>query len=124
MPYSSDLASDAEIVFAKRLYEQRRARSAYFPSLAFTEPAWDILLYLFIRQGKKVTSREACEGSATNKTTALRYVDRLIEIGMIERFGCNIDRRVQFVSLTEKALEQMREYMAMPDAFERVTPYE
>jgi len=123
MKKPADLVVDAEIAFAQSLYEQRRARAAHFSDLAFTEPAWDILLYLFIRQREMVTSGHACAGSGTNRTTALRHLDRLEHIGMIKRCDCDEDARVQFISLTEYALCQMRGYINYPEASERVSEH-
>lgn len=123
MTNPAELVVDAEIAFAESLYEQRRARSTHFSDLAFTEPAWDILLYLFIRQREKVTSGRACAGSGTNRTTALRYLERLEHIGMIERCVCDEDARVQFISLTKYALRQMRGYINYPEASERVSEH-
>jgi len=71
------------------------------PSL-LGEPAWDILLDLFIRAaaGRPVSVTSSALASGVPSTTALRYFDRLEGKGMISRRKSPTDGRVTFVDLT------------------------
>ena len=70
----------------------------------FADPAWRIMLDLLIqRVGRKETSvSSACIASGGPSTSALRYLQAMIELGLIERTEDPQDRRRVFVALTEK----------------------
>jgi len=100
---------------ARATYAKRRKRSAIFgdPEL-FGEPAWDILLDLYIAQAeeKPVSVSSACIGSASPPTTGLRWLGVLAEQGLIEREHDPEDQRRVLVHLTEKGLGAMDEYFS------------
>ena len=68
-------AARNHLALARKAYALRRKRAALFgnPDL-FGEPAWDILLDLYIAagEGKPVSVSSACIGSAAPATTGLR----------------------------------------------------
>ena len=88
---------------ARQTYALRRKRAAIFgnPDL-FGEPAWDILLDLFIAQGegKKVSVSSACIGSAAPATTGLRWLGVLADEGLVVRENDPEDNRRVLVRLT------------------------
>ena len=71
---------------ASALNLRRRREQALGASL-FAEPAWDMLLDLYLRQseGLRTTVSSACLGSAAPPTTALRHMAILVERGLVER---------------------------------------
>lgn len=74
---------------ARSAYDLRRRRDmlfADFPGL-FGDPAWDMLLDLYIAEidARPVTVAQACAASAVAASTALRCLMLLIEQGLIER---------------------------------------
>jgi hypothetical protein len=87
---------------AEAVYQSRRRRSAYFADALFGEPAWDMLLDLFIQQGrrKRVQVTSACLASGVPATTALRWITVLEQEGLVQRVPGVHDRRTQFVELT------------------------
>jgi hypothetical protein len=100
---------------ARQAYATRRKRTAIFgnPEL-FGEPAWDILLDLYIAQseGKPVSVSSACIGSASPPTTGLRWLGVLAEHGLVVREqDCDDQRRV-LVRLTDRGIDAMDEYFA------------
>lgn len=101
---------------ARIIYRDRRVREDIFgdPGL-FGEPAWDLLLDLFIaaREGKQVPVTSACIGAAVPTTTALRWLSTLESAGLVVRENDARDARRVFVRLTDKA------YRTMIDYFER-----
>jgi len=63
------------VELARQTYDDRRRRNKIFQSEElFGEPAWDILLDLFIaaKERRRVSVTSACIGSAVPSTTALR----------------------------------------------------
>lgn len=101
--------------FARELYATRRRRTAIFdhPEL-FGEPAWDILLDLYIAHvdGKPVSVSSACIGSAAPPTTGLRWLGVLAEHDLILREHDPEDQRRVLVRLTERGLAAMDEFFA------------
>ena len=107
------------LTLARKTYALRRKRGAIFgnPDL-FGEPAWDILLDLFIAhaEGKSVSVSSACIGSAAPATTGLRWLGVLADEGLIERRPDPEDNRRVMVHLTPTGRAAMERYF---DAAER-----
>ena len=102
-------------VRAKRLYDERRRRAAVFGSddVLFGEPAWDILLDLFMAWSDRRTVRigDACIAAAVPKTTALRWLETLTERRLVERTSDRSDARSGIVCLTTRGIEVMTTYL-------------
>lgn len=98
---------------ARQAYALRRKRAAIFgnPEL-FGEPAWDILLDLYIShaEGKPVSVSSACIGSAAPATTGLRWLGVLAEEGLIVRENDVQDNRRVLVQLTRNGITAMERY--------------
>lgn len=100
---------------ARRTYRNRRTRGALFGDEAlFGEPAWDILLDLFIaaKEGKRVPVTSACIGAAVPTTTALRWLTILEERGLVLREADPSDARRIFVRLSTDAYAKLVAYFA------------
>lgn len=117
------LADDVHwLRWARRIYRNRRARGGIFgDETLFGEPAWDILLDLFIaaKELKRVPVTSACIGAAVPTTTALRWLSVLEERGLIVREADPNDARRVFVRLSADAYGLMVRYFvraAMGDA--------
>jgi hypothetical protein len=112
----SDEPSRAQFLdLARRTYNLRRQRAAILgnPEL-FGEPAWDILLDLYIAhvEGKPVSVSSACIGSAAPPTTGLRWLGVLAEHDLILREPDPADQRRVMVRLTQRGVEAMERYFA------------
>ncbi|QGN53193.1 winged helix DNA-binding protein [Novosphingobium sp. Gsoil 351] len=99
---------------ARSLHHERARRANFLPPELFGEPGWDILLDLaFAAQANEPRSiKSACLSSHVPEATALRYIDLLIRLGLVERTADKIDRRRKFVRLTELGERNMRDYLA------------
>lgn len=101
---------------ARQMYTTRRKRASIFgnPEL-FGEPAWDILLDLYIAyvEEKPVSVSSACIGSAAPPTTGLRWLGVLAEQDLILREHDPEDQRRVLVRLTETGLQAMDEFFAV-----------
>jgi predicted transcriptional regulator len=96
------------------LYDDRRRRAKLFGPNLFGEPAWDILLDLFIASetGKKISVTSACIGAAVPLTTALRWLSMLEARGLILRENDEKDARRSNVRLSDLGRELMEQYLS------------
>lgn len=100
----------SRLELARKTYALRRKRTAIFgnPDL-FGEPAWDILLDLYIAhaENKPVSVSSACIGSATPATTGLRWLSVLADEGLVLRENDPEDQRRVLVRLTSVGIAAM-----------------
>jgi DNA-binding MarR family transcriptional regulator len=70
----------------------------------FAEPAWEMLLDLYIsaQEGRAVAVSSLCLASHVPPTTALRWIERLGTEGLVHRHPDELDGRRIFVELTEE----------------------
>jgi hypothetical protein len=104
------------VALARHAYGLRRQRAAIFGSGdLFGEPAWDILLDLYIAQaeGKPVSVSSACIGSASPPTTGLRWLAVLTEQGLIARTADQQDHRRIMVRLTARGMAAMEQFLTL-----------
>lgn len=100
---------------ARQAYADRRRRPKIFANEdLFGEPAWDILLDLFIaaKERRRVSVTSACIGSAVPSTTALRWITLLEKQGLLLREADTSDARRIYVKLTAKGYAAMVEYFS------------
>ena len=104
-------AGDAEAL--RRAIRSRRLRDEFFMPGLFADPAWDMLLDLYAAEGEDhpVSVSSLCIAAAVAPTTALRWIQRMQEDGLLERRPDENDRRRAFMALTEVARLGMREYL-------------
>jgi hypothetical protein len=101
------------LALARKAYSLRRKRETIFgnPEL-FGEPAWDILLDLYIAhgEGKPVSVSSACIGSAAPPTTGLRWLGVLADEGLVLRENDPEDNRRVLVRLTQRGISAMERF--------------
>ncbi|MYL96739.1 MarR family transcriptional regulator [Novosphingobium sp. FGD1] len=103
------------VELARQNYDDRRRRNKIFRSEdLFGEPAWDILLDLFIaaKERRRVSVTSACIGSAVPSTTALRWIAILEKQGLLVREADPGDARRVYVKLSARGYAAMLEYFA------------
>jgi len=109
---ADSLAGGRDIADVARYYlRARRRRDALFPPELFADPAWDIMLDLFVSAagGRRVSVSDACVAANVPATTALRWISNLVNHGLVTRVQDLNDGRRAYLKLTasaEKALEQ------------------
>lgn len=107
------------LALARKTYAMRRKRAVIFgkPDL-FGEPAWDILLDLFIAagEGKAVSVSSACIGSAAPATTGLRWLGVLADEGLVLRENDPEDHRRVLVRLAPAGQAAMERYFEAVEA--------
>lgn len=106
---------------AKRVYTARRQRDAAagLPGI-FGEPAWDILLDVFIARKSRceIQVSSVCIEAGIPSTTILRWLTRLELEGLIYRAADSVDARRRYVRLTpdgDLLMERMLDAMQCMD---------
>ena len=88
---------------------RRRRESDFVDASLFADPAWDILLGLYIDEGMgsfpSVTA--ACISAAVPPTTALRWISKLEKCMIIERFDDPFDNRRSYVRLSDVTVKRL-----------------
>ncbi|GHC94992.1 winged helix DNA-binding protein [Novosphingobium pokkalii] len=105
---------------AKALYTLRRRRDAATPVKGlFGEPAWDILLDLFIayKRGTELQVSSVCLEAGVPSTTILRWIARLEREGLLYRQADTGDSRRRYVRLTQDGLTMMRNILGAIGTF-------
>lgn len=99
-----DTSRAASIARAHEEFGNRRRRATIFERSMFGEPAWDMLLALYILDvsGQRQTTGALMQFSGAPITTARRWLDYLVGNGLARRSHHPTDQRVMFVGLTEK----------------------
>lgn len=110
-PFGSDHGSTF-LPAARRLYRSRRLREQIFGIGLFADPAWDILLDLFIakQEAKQAPITGACLAATVPTSTALRHIAHLIEMGLAERCPHPGDSRSAHLNLTARGENLMIAY--------------
>lgn len=95
---------------AERLYMERRRRDEYFPVGLFGEPAWDLLLSLFIAgdDGREVPLDEAYKAAKVDPEEGPALIDRLIDKNLVARSR----KRGGSIMLTEQGMDRLGDYLA------------
>lgn len=108
-----DQSSDSALL-AKLILRRRRSRKQFLPKEMFGEPAWDMLLDLFIawHDGKNISISSACIASGAPATTALRWLSRLETLKLVERVSDDHDRRRVYVRITDEGAAAVRRWLS------------
>lgn len=115
LAYGAPPAIDVDPAEIRRAIRARRMRDdAFGIGGLFEDPAWDMLLDLFAAEleRQRVSVSSLCIAAAVAPTTALRWIGKLVDAGLLERRPDDFDRRRAFLSLTARASTAMRNYVA------------
>jgi DNA-binding MarR family transcriptional regulator len=94
----------AQVAILMRNRAKRRAR--YISKEFISEPAWKMLLELFIQfaGGAEVSTKSLCIVSDVPDTTALRVIEKMESANLVERSQSLVDKRVTLVRLTRQGI--------------------
>ncbi len=106
------------LAFAKWILGSRRRRSKAFKNIRFGEPTWDMILDLYIadREGRRVDVSGLCLASGVAPTTALRYVELLVDDALIAKVGDAHDGRRSFVNISGTLRDAIDEWLDQAEA--------
>lgn len=110
--WKDDISRSATII--KNVIEARSRRGAFFPPALFADPAWDMLLDLFLahKSQLRISASSLCIAANVPSTTAHRWMRHLEDEGLVMRRGDPLDARRHFVELTPNAIEALSSYFA------------
>jgi DNA-binding MarR family transcriptional regulator len=113
-PTSTETAESAALAAAKRLLVMRRGRDRTLGPGLSTDPAWDMLVELYVAHaaGTGISVGNACIASGVPITSALRWCEDLQKRGMVTRQRDCTDRRRVLLRLTDATYEQMTGILA------------
>lgn len=99
---------------AQHIVETRRDRKRDFGSELFVDPAWDMMLDLFIarEQDRHISIDSLATASGRPSTTALRWVGVLIETGHFVSRSDPAAGSVQHVELSPATYGQLQAYLS------------
>jgi len=103
------LAAKARLVLSSRLTRER-----YFRRDLFGEPAWEILLALYVIEdsGARFTISKLAECISAPLSTVVRWVKTLEEQSLVSRVNHPTDRRIIFVRLLDKGRKALDDYLS------------
>lgn len=97
--------TEEKVFTAENLYKLRRKRDRLFIPGLFSDPAWDLLLDLYVSEKarKKICTTSACIAAGVPASTGLRWINILVQNGYLQREEDPGDARRSLVSLTATA---------------------
>lgn len=102
-------ATDRErlISFARQALHERRRRMEGFGAGFGGEPAWALLLIIYIGGGGPPTIGHLADLAAVPLTSALRWLEYLEDQGLVVRSRHPNDARKTFIEITDRGREKM-----------------
>ena len=98
---------------AQKLLDLRRKRIAIFGPQMFAEPAWEMILTLYAEDRiRRHTQASLCEQSGASRSTCMRWIDFLVDQGLVNLEEHPTDKRRNFVSLSEKGGSLLELYLS------------
>lgn len=101
------------IAAARRMVRERLRRSQFFKAELFADPAWDMMLDIFLAEaeGRETPVMNLCLSSQVPETTTLRWVKTLEHAGIFVRQKDEHDQRRVLVRLSPAAAKAMADYL-------------
>jgi hypothetical protein len=105
--------SPHSLATARRMMRERLKRNNHFDAALFADPAWDMMLDLFIAEaeGRETPVMNLCLSSQVPETTTLRWVKTLEHAGIVIRRKDEHDQRRVLVRLSPEAAKSLAAYL-------------
>lgn len=102
------------IEFAEGVRRVRVRRNESLGISVFRDPAWDMLLDLFVahHERRAMSISALCLGSGVPPSTALRHINRMESEGLIERCEDERDQRRTLIRLSPEMAPRLAEVIA------------
>lgn len=109
-----EIDNNEVIATLRGLINSRRLRDRFFRDARFGEPAWDILLDLALAwfEKKSVSASSVCIASGVPMSTAMRWINEMVEVKLIERWIDPTDGRRNLVQIAPATRLAMLRYIA------------
>lgn len=111
---AASIKNEDAIAVLRSLIQSRRLRDRFFREARFGEPAWDILLDLALAwfEKKSVSASSVCIASGVPMSTAMRWINEMVEVKLIERWIDPSDGRRNLVQIAPATRTAMLRYIA------------
>ncbi|HKC03979.1 MAG TPA: hypothetical protein VKC17_11845 [Sphingomicrobium sp.] len=98
---------------ARQIRAARDLRQECFDRNIFGEPAWEMLLALYVIDGeqRRLSTRQVARLASLSLTTTLRWLDYLQEQDLVLRQPNPFDHRVVYTELSDKGRAAMDAYL-------------
>lgn len=108
----ASLSRESLVALAREDFARRARRVALFGSAMFGEPAWEMLIALYVldTSGQRQTIGTLLQFSSTSPSTAKRWLDYLAVHNLIIRDEHPTDRRTAFIRLSPIGREKLDMY--------------
>jgi|GEM_PF-2838253 len=102
------------LAVAKRLRDERAWRASCFGRLQFFEPAWDLMLHLFIaaESGETVKVGDACRLVSMGRAAGLRWIGALEAGGLVDTAGDSAISDTSVLTLSVHGRATMSNYLS------------
>jgi hypothetical protein len=112
-PIAPAEVSAQSVAAARRMIRERLRRGQFFKTALFADPAWDMMLDIFIAEaeGRETPVMNLCLSSQVPETTTLRWVRTLEQAGIFVRQKDEHDQRRVLVRLSPAAAKAMASYL-------------
>ena len=110
----SPMREGSGVQAARKVLQRRKSRRKHFGASMFDEPAWEMLLTLFVTENEvgPISIGRLTETVGTPGTTALRWIDYLVQQELVRRKPHPTDARQTLLALTELGRGKLRSYFA------------
>jgi len=97
---------------AKMILRERRRRNDFFDPDLFGEPAWEMLLVLYVQEldQSRISISRLCDLSGVPTTTALRWIGNLERAGLVVRKNDRLDQRRVWLELSSDGSNAVDRY--------------
>ena len=114
-PESHSQTPYARIASVRRTIAARADRKRIFNTSLFSDPAWDMLLELYVASlaQRRLQISRLMERTGVPGTTTLRWIAVLEKEGLIQRQSDRLDARLVLLSLTDEGRKGMDAYFDM-----------
>lgn len=104
---------DQGALFIKTYLRARRDREWQFPRGLFSDPAWDILLDLYVAQSedRQVSLWNAYQAAAVPETSGMRWLRILESRHLVKREDETTDQDCEWVTLTRDAIAGLNRWL-------------
>lgn len=108
-----ELRESQQVLYAKQMLKSRRQRRDIFGVDIFGEPAWEIILDMFIAQeeGRTVSLSSLSIAADVPASTAFRWINKLRNIGILIFKEDVEDQRRTLVELSPDYIKKAREFL-------------
>jgi DNA-binding MarR family transcriptional regulator len=109
----NELSPETLLGRAKSILRVRQNRERWFSRAMFGEPAFDLLLCLYVRAGKETSLTSLARPAGIPYSSALRWLRYLADKGLVACTDSRSDHRATSIQLTPSGRAVMDEFLAL-----------